>query len=84
MTRYTYTIDENNAVFIFDNENLNEDESANIFQPGITGSTSLPFESRVVAENWAQDRIEKLLNPLVLSEPVASYVPPVDSETTEE
>jgi hypothetical protein len=46
MARYEYTIDENNAVCLYDNENRNEDNSPNIFQP---------FNPTGVSQSWTRE-----------------------------
>lgn len=61
--RYTYTIDENNAVSIIDTENPNEDGSPNLFQPGHPTAAHEPWESVEAATAWAEETIEHLIDP---------------------
>jgi hypothetical protein len=62
MSRYTYTIDENNAVSIFDTENVNENGKPNIFQPvNLVGGK--PFSTNEEARAFAELIIDSLLNP---------------------
>ena len=76
--RYTYTIDENNAVSIFDAQYPNEDGSANLFQPGHPTGAHEPWESVEAATAWAEETIENLINPpatMEAPEPPASPEP---------
>jgi hypothetical protein len=75
MSRYTYTVSADNAVSIFDTDNMNEDGSPNIFQP-IKPVGGAPFASSEEAREWAEQTIYELLNPI-------PYIPPV-TEVIEE
>lgn len=61
--QYTYKIDENNAILIFDSERLNEDGSPNLFQPWHPSSMETPWASKEEAEAFAKEWIEELINP---------------------
>lgn len=61
--RYTYTIDENNAILVFDSELPNEDGSANLYQPFHPGKNGEPWGSKEEAEEYAKYWIEQLVNP---------------------
>lgn len=62
MARFEYTIDENNAVSLYDNENRNEDNSPNIFQPFNPRGYSLSW-TREDATAWVEQWIDAALNP---------------------
>lgn len=61
--RFTYTINEDNSVDIFDSECLNENGAPNIHQPVNVDKGDEPFESRQEAEEFAIKFIERLSNP---------------------
>ena len=61
--RYTYTIDENNAVSVFDTEYPTETGAPNLFQPFHHASPQELFASKEEAAAWAEETIANLLNP---------------------
>jgi hypothetical protein len=62
MARFEYTIDENNAISLYDNENRNEDNSPNIFQPFNPRGFELPWE-REDAVAWVEKWIDQYEHP---------------------
>jgi hypothetical protein len=59
--KYSYEIDESNAVKIWDLENPNENNAPFCFQPDNPDGT--PWENKNAAKVWAENTIDKLLNP---------------------
>jgi hypothetical protein len=80
MSKYTYTIGTDNAVSIFDADNVNEDGAPNIFQP-IKPVGGAPFASNEEAREWAEQTIYSLLNPTQPSPPRINVIeePPTES-----
>lgn len=76
MARFEYTIDENNAVSLYDNENRNEDNSPNLFQPFNPRGLDLPWTKEDATE-WVETWIDSYLNP-------EKYRKPVEAEVVEE
>jgi hypothetical protein len=66
IANYRYEIDENNAISIWDVENPNEFNKPFFFQP--TWPDNTPWASKEEAEQWAVDKINELLKPLVAIE----------------
>lgn len=56
--RYTYEIDENNGIRVWDNENPNDNGAPFLFQPDRPDTT--PWDSREEAEQWAKEFIAGL------------------------
>lgn len=73
VNRYTYEIDNKNAIRVWDNENPNEDNAPFFFQPDWPNGK--PWASKAEAENWAQLFIESLENP------ASEFVPGSSPET---
>jgi hypothetical protein len=61
--RYKYEIDEQNAVRIWDIENVYEDNAPFFFQPDYPDGT--PWESKEAAEEWTINIINDWLKPAV-------------------
>jgi hypothetical protein len=59
--KYKYEIDAQNAVRIWDMENVYEDNAPFFFQPDHPDTT--PWESREAAETWVTDIINEWLKP---------------------
>lgn len=77
MSRYTFTIGDDNAVSIFDTENPTETGAPNILQ-SLKPAGGKPFENEEEAQAWAELIIDSLLNP-------EKYAPPViEAEVVEE
>lgn len=72
--RFTYKIDEENAISIWDSTNPNEDGSPNLYQPWNPWTPKQPWTTKEEAESFAQEMIENLLNP-------PASVRPVDDES---
>jgi hypothetical protein len=72
--RYTYTIDENNAILIFDAECSNENGAPNLFQPFHPATPSTLWASREEADSYAKQWIEELINPVIVIEPEEEVV----------
>ena len=61
MTRFTYTIDDNNNLSIFDSTCVLPDNAPNIWQPH--NENGAPFATKEEASAWAEETIANLLNP---------------------
>ena len=61
MTRYSFEIDTDNAIRIWDNENPNENDAPFMFQPDWPDLTE--WESTAQATDWAEVFIASLVNP---------------------
>jgi hypothetical protein len=61
VSRYTYEIDKDNAVKVWDNENPNELNAPFLLQPDWPDSS--PWANKAEAEDWALLFIESLENP---------------------
>jgi hypothetical protein len=61
--RYKYEIDEQNAVRIWDTQNVYENNAPFFFQPDDPDGT--PFKSKEAAETWVTDIINEWLKPPV-------------------
>lgn len=64
--RYRYEIDDNNEVWIWDNENPNENDKPFFHQPNYPDNT--PWENREAAEAWVIDKINQFLTPVPAEE----------------
>jgi len=71
MTRYTFEIDADNAIRIWDNETIGEQGAPFLLQPDWPDVT--PWESAAQATDWAEVFIASLVDPL--SEFVAGNSP---------
>jgi hypothetical protein len=83
MARYEYTIDENNAVSLYDNENRNEDNSPNIFQPFNPNSPSTLWTIEE-ATAWVEKWIDVAENPENYPRPVVVEEAEIVEETPAE
>jgi hypothetical protein len=69
-SRYTYVVDDTNAVLIWDAENPTGTTDPNIYQPGNPVSLDKPWSSKEEATAWAEETIASLINPPVVTEEV--------------
>ena len=77
--RFRYEIDENNAVSIWDNDNLNEDNSPNLYQPHPPTEPLRPF-TREEAQSWVDEEIFIRLNPPENPPKIEPFVPKEEVE----
>ena len=75
MSRYTYTIDEDNAVSIYDAERPTENGAPNVHQPWHPAAPEQPW-TQAEAEAWAKETISNYALPPVIT--------PIATEVTEE
>jgi hypothetical protein len=61
INKFRYEIDELNAVRIWNDENLNEDNAPFFYQPNKPDGT--PWVDKAEVETWTVDLINGLLNP---------------------
>lgn len=61
MSRFTYEIDTNNAIKMWDSENPNENDAPFLFQPDWPNGT--PWANKKQADAWAKAFIVALDNP---------------------
>jgi hypothetical protein len=78
MSRYTYTIDEDNAVSIFDSERPTENGAPNVYQPWHPAAPEQPW-TRAEAEAWATETIANYALPPVEG-PAPVVVPEIPTE----
>lgn len=78
-TRFTYEINNNNEVSIYDTANPTGTGAPNIFQGHKPNSTD-KFSSEAEARAWAENLIDNLLNPppIVLREEEVEVEPPTN------
>jgi len=61
MTRYTFTVDNQKIIRIWDTQNPNENDAPFILQPDWPDLT--PWASKAQAKNWAEVFISSLVDP---------------------
>jgi len=61
MSRYTYEIDEANAIRVWDSENPNENDAPFFYQPDYPNGEA--WEDAAAAEAWAELFVASLLDP---------------------
>lgn len=75
-SRFTYEINDNNEVSIYDTSNPTENGAPNIRQTHRPNGYDA-FASKAEAKEWAEDLIDQLLNPPIINAEI------IDEKTTE-